>query len=268
MTDTTETTQTETTQTQSTGALDAALSGVPKAGLSGTTETTTTTEPGKETPKLYAGKFKSVEDMEKGYLEADKLISKGIDRAPENYDTAELEKLNLGFYDDQHRDTTMAALKSAGMSQKTLNAVAPMLAEAFDRHDAARDQIILSSIQSNFGVVPTEDYLNKQIASLKSEWGDDFDAKSKVANALLPELPERIRAVANWDAEVFKFVYGLAVEKRGPELVKESDPVDIGSRVAELQSLTSNPAYYKSGSEGDQLRKRAAELSATIAKQN
>ena len=185
-TSTSETTTSESTETTDTTSTD--LMNLDGSDTTATTKTETTTEDA----KTYAnGKYKSVDDLEKGYTELFKAMSskeipddvlkaKAIEKGfyhevPEHYGDLKKAFTDAGFSvegteDHEEWNTLHTSLKEAGVSQKSFDY---LLNKVFAPWVAAYDANLIASYK--IGLPPEEKAtLVQQIAE---KWGSNYKAE-------------------------------------------------------------------------------------------
>jgi len=275
MTTGTETNQTETTETNEVANDTTESASLLDMDIGSDTEDETSTETESETDetetteeRLYADKYKKIEDLEKGYKELTKKLREKGPVAIEDVTHEHIQNaftavgedvLPLEGYEGVY-DTFIPMFKEGKFSEEQMPVIAKMFKTALGMGEINR------ALENG----PKID-AKAELATLQAEWGNQFSSKHKAI---------RTWATANVPAEVLnlplantaagmKFLESV-MGKNSPAILDDTETgsnsaLDIEARIEELMT---NSDYYNNDAKGRQLQEKARVLTEKMLRMN
>lgn len=209
-----------------------------------------------ESEKRFAGKFKSVEDLEKGYKE---LVKKHVNREPIDIpETYELDDalaaagLEIREEDAEDVEKLYAGMREKGFSQEQAVFAAQMIGSVVNR-----------ALSEAVGVNQDE-----QKAMLQEEWGDNTDAYIRAnqdwARANLPV--DVLRYPLMETAAGHRYVEQLRRQSKGAVPITTSNSASFNRDDLEAEKQELLKKYFQNDKEGELARSRLAQINTMLRK--
>lgn len=195
----------------------------------------------------YAGKFKTVEDLEKGFNEAQKLLQTERDIPDEYLYENSIKDAGLDIGDAEAWESDMSELRDNGFSQKQVDFMLSKLGGLLHAERQASG--------------PPMDLATEQ-EGIKEVWGDDFQAKSDELKTWIKSgriHPDIYKKPLGLTKEGWMFLEQMMINERGPNPLVGTNP-KVQSLDADLAIIHADPVYNESTNAGEALRKKALEL--------
>jgi hypothetical protein len=189
--------------------------------------------PATDRPEWLPEKFKTGEDLAKGYAELEGKLG-GAEKVPENYDFSKTAEWGLNEFTDEQKTEAETVFKSYGLSQKQAEG---MLALYGDSIKTAVGQIE-QDYQSKY---PSPD-LDMENKSLQREWGNDYGNNLEQVKAFTKNLPKELMQYPIGEtAEGVKMLYSMMQAAQGPNPMSNysgsgNSPADIREKIRELRN--------------------------------
>lgn len=218
-------------------------------------------------PNLIFGRYKTMEDAEKGHHELRAKLSEMSEKAknatanvvPESYQLEEITKAGITLGDEAQTAEVVKMMKDAGFTQDQVSKLGPLAAHSarvnFDKG--------IDFAMKALGNDPED--LDAQVNQLRKDWGDSFDTRFKAVQDFAEKFPAEL-----WHMPLKNSALGWALAERfmqehaGPNFATDVSVNSDGAN--KLNEIVSDPEYYRNTAKGESLRKQAADISARMSR--
>lgn len=190
--------------------------------------------------KKFAGKYESVEELEKGYAEAQKKLSERAPSVPEKY---ELHKAfaDMGMQVADPTEHAEAYAKAEGELRD-----AGVTAEQLPKLLAMNKASIENAIQAYAAANPVvRNDIKAERTKLEQAWGPQTDANLSALGQYAKNLPQHVAKTLAQTAEGAQWLFDLMSSKNSP-IPMRNNPVEAINPVKineEIKNIMTSPAY-------------------------
>lgn len=192
--------------------------------------------------RLYANKYKNVEELEKGYIELNKLLSSRR-QAPEKYELDQVE----GLTPDEE---LIKQFKEAGLDNKQANSVLKLIAAKVVPTTQAAARITNELLtRAKLGFTPDDDTYHVFIEELKN-WAEKNVPES--ALKVLRTSPDGIQALHQMRQAAINGSRTTVLQAQ-PQQTKNAE-------IEEIKKLIRDPKYLRDANYRDEVNKRLTKI--------
>jgi len=200
-----------------------------------TTNTTNTEQPSQTASEERANwlpeKFKTPEDLAKSYTELEKKMAE-MPKAPKDYNWDFTQNLDLDITNDvETKKEAEDLFRSLNMSQKQIEGVVALYKDQLGHIDEA--------YQKN---MPARADLDQENATLKKQWGTEYDSKLEAVKKFAGKLPPHVLTMPLTDtADGLEILYNMMESGKVPNPItntatRTEDVMGIREKIRTLRA--------------------------------